>query len=79
MVAGDAQAKTKAQLPAESKAEWFCEGGGGGALDANGFPSATCGTHLQQLLYFPSCVNEATSRRPTSPALMAPRTGAPRA
>ncbi|PNH34421.1 hypothetical protein VD0004_g9060 [Verticillium dahliae] len=55
MVAGDAQAKTKAQLPAESKAEWFCEGGGGGALDANGFPSATCGTHLQQLLYFPSC------------------------
>ncbi|CRK15635.1 hypothetical protein BN1708_002825, partial [Verticillium longisporum] len=60
MVAGDAQAKTKAQVPADSKAEWFCEGGGGGALDANGFPSATCGTHLQQLLYFPSCVNEAT-------------------
>ncbi|KAM0333328.1 hypothetical protein ACHAQA_001989 [Verticillium albo-atrum] len=60
MVAGDATATTQAQVIADSKAEWFCEGGGGGALDANGFPSATCGTHLQQLLYFPSCVNTET-------------------
>jgi hypothetical protein len=60
MVAGDATATTKEQVPADSKAEWFCEGGGGGALDANGFPSETCATHLQQLLYFPSCVNTET-------------------
>uniref|UniRef100_L2G4P0 Short-chain dehydrogenase, putative n=1 Tax=Colletotrichum fructicola (strain Nara gc5) TaxID=1213859 RepID=L2G4P0_COLFN len=37
-----------------------CENGGGGSLDANGFPSSTCGTHLQQLLYFPQCVNVDT-------------------
>ncbi|KAI3572401.1 hypothetical protein IWW34DRAFT_637782, partial [Fusarium oxysporum f. sp. albedinis] len=61
MVAGDANAKTQAEMPAEAKVEWMCEGGeGGGPPDANGFPSATCGTHLQQLLYFPSCVDEET-------------------
>ncbi|KZL85699.1 oxidoreductase [Colletotrichum incanum] len=60
MVAGDANAVSANQVPKDSKAEWFCEGGGGGALDANGFPSQTCGTHLQQLLYFPSCVNTKT-------------------
>ncbi|KAL0933926.1 oxidoreductase [Colletotrichum truncatum] len=60
MVSGNADAVTQAQVPKDSKAEWFCEGGGGGALDANGFPSQTCGTHLQQLLYFPSCVNTET-------------------
>lgn len=60
MRAGNANARTRDQVPKESKAEWFCEGGGGGALDANGFPSQTCGTHLQQLVYFPSCVNPQT-------------------
>ena len=60
MVAGNTNAKTADEQFAEAHAEWFCEGGGGGALDANGFPSQTCGTHLQQLLYFPNCVNEAT-------------------
>lgn len=60
MVAGNTNAKTAAEQFPEANSEWFCEGGGGGDLDANGFPSSTCGTHLQQLLYFPNCVNEAT-------------------
>ncbi|OBR12811.1 Secreted protein [Colletotrichum higginsianum IMI 349063] len=60
MVAGDANAQTKSAMPAEAQAEWFCENGGGESLDANGFPSSTCGTHLQQLLYFPQCVNTET-------------------
>ncbi|KAF5005417.1 hypothetical protein FDECE_8138 [Fusarium decemcellulare] len=60
MVAGEATAQTQAEMIADAKAEWFCEGGGGGETDANGFPSETCGTHLQQLLYFPQCVNTET-------------------
>lgn len=60
MVAGKATAQTPADMIPDAKAEWFCEGGGGGALDANGFPSETCGTHLQQLIYFPNCVNTDT-------------------
>ncbi|KAF6812379.1 oxidoreductase [Colletotrichum plurivorum] len=60
MVAGDATAMTKDKMPAEAQATWACENGGGGALDENGFPSETCGTHLQQLLYFPQCVNTET-------------------
>ncbi|GJC78812.1 hypothetical protein ColLi_01650 [Colletotrichum liriopes] len=60
MVAGDANAQTKADTPAEAQSSWFCENGGGDSLDANGFPSTTCGTHLQQLLYFPQCVNTET-------------------
>ncbi|CAO2658630.1 Nn.00g063530.m01.CDS01 [Neocucurbitaria sp. VM-36] len=60
MVAGVATATTQAAMNADAKSEWFCEGGGGGALDANGFPSSTCSTHLQQLLYFPQCVNTDT-------------------
>ncbi|KAF4969863.1 hypothetical protein FZEAL_10145 [Fusarium zealandicum] len=60
MVAGDANAMTQADMIADAKAEWMCEGGGGDTPDANGFPSATCGIHLQQLLYFPQCVNTET-------------------
>lgn len=60
MVAGDASAMTKNAMPADAKAEWFCEGDEFAGLDSNGFPSKTCSTHLQQLLYFPSCVNEQT-------------------
>ncbi|KAF2022175.1 secreted protein [Aaosphaeria arxii CBS 175.79] len=60
MVAGNAGAKTAADMVEAAHSEWFCENGGGGAADANGFPSSTCNTHLQQLLYFPNCVNEQT-------------------
>lgn len=57
MVAGDAAATNQAGMIADAKSEWFCEGGGGGVTDENGFPSETCATHMQQLLYFPQCVN----------------------
>ncbi|KAE9578529.1 hypothetical protein CGCF415_v012533 [Colletotrichum fructicola] len=60
MVAGDATAMTESAMPADAQVSWACENGGGGSLDANGFPSSTCGTHLQQLLYFPQCVNVDT-------------------
>lgn len=60
MVAGKAEAQTKAAMDPNAKAEWFCEGDNPVPADANGFPSKTCSTHLQQLLYFPSCVNEQT-------------------
>ncbi|GKT44358.1 uncharacterized protein ColSpa_04539 [Colletotrichum spaethianum] len=60
MVAGNANAQTKADMPAEAQVSWACENGGGESQDANGFPSTTCGTHLQQLLYFPQCVNTET-------------------
>jgi hypothetical protein len=55
MLAGDAKATTAATMPAEAHAEWWCENDPESALDANGFPSQTCTTHLQQLLYFPNC------------------------
>lgn len=60
MVAGDATATTQAGMPANAKAQWFCEGDSGIGVDANGFPSKTCSTHLQQLLFFPQCVNPDT-------------------
>ncbi|KAK7755754.1 hypothetical protein SLS62_002367 [Diatrype stigma] len=58
MVAGEATATTAAEMPADAKVQWMCEGDDGSiAADANGFPSSTCSTHLQTLLYFPNCVN----------------------
>lgn len=60
MVAGDATAKTEAGMPADAKISWFCEGDAASPLDEAGFPTKTCSTHLQQLLFFPQCVNEAT-------------------
>ena len=58
MVAGKAEAQDEASMDPNAKATWFCEGEENAGLDANGFPSKTCSTHLQQLLYFPNCVNE---------------------
>lgn len=55
MLAGDAMASTAADMPAEANVEWFCENGPESQPDENGFPSQTCNTHLQQLLYFPNC------------------------
>lgn len=60
MVAGSASATTADASPADAKVEWFCEGDDGISADANGFPSSTCSTHLQTLLYFPQCVNVDT-------------------
>lgn len=60
MGAGSASATTPDASPADAKVEWFCEGDSGIAADANGFPSSTCSTHLQTLLYFPQCVNVDT-------------------
>ncbi|KAH7094505.1 secreted protein [Paraphoma chrysanthemicola] len=60
MLAGSASATTKEAMIANAQAQWFCEGGDDAGLDANGFPSKTCATHLQQLLYFPQCVNPTT-------------------
>lgn len=60
LVAGDAKATTAAEMPAAAASEWFCEGDEGSPLGANGFPTSTCSTHLQQLLYFPQCVNPDT-------------------
>ncbi|CAJ2509784.1 Uu.00g056840.m01.CDS01 [Anthostomella pinea] len=57
MLAGAANATTAADMPPNAGIEWFCEGDDGIAADANGFPSSTCSTHLQTLLYFPECVN----------------------
>jgi hypothetical protein len=60
MVAGDPNAKTQAASPTDAKVEWFCEGDAASPLDANGFPSKACSTHLQQLLYFPQCADPKT-------------------
>jgi hypothetical protein len=60
MVAGKATATKAADQDANAKSEWFCEGDSSKGIDTNGFPSQTCSTHMQQLLYFPQCVNEKT-------------------
>ncbi|KAI9047460.1 hypothetical protein LZ554_008179 [Drepanopeziza brunnea f. sp. 'monogermtubi'] len=60
MVAGKATATSEGDMVGDAQATWACETSGGETLDANGFPSTTCGTHLQQLLYFPQCVNTET-------------------
>ncbi|KAH7389462.1 hypothetical protein DE146DRAFT_163823 [Phaeosphaeria sp. MPI-PUGE-AT-0046c] len=60
MVAGDASATTKDKMIASAASEWFCEGDAASPLDANGFPSKGCSTHLQQLLLFPQCVDPET-------------------
>lgn len=60
MVAGVASATTQSAMDPNAKSEWFCEGDAPSPPDANGFPSKTCSSHLQQLLYFPSCANTQT-------------------
>ncbi|KAH6663519.1 hypothetical protein B0J14DRAFT_662033 [Halenospora varia] len=60
LVAGDSSATTANASPSDAKVSWFCEGDSGITVDSNGFPSSTCSTHLQTLLYFPQCVNNGT-------------------
>jgi hypothetical protein len=59
MVAGVATATSPDGMDAAAKATWGCESEDV-PLDKNGFPSSTCSTHLQQLLFFPQCVNTET-------------------
>ncbi|KAF3771409.1 hypothetical protein M406DRAFT_67713 [Cryphonectria parasitica EP155] len=59
MVAGSATATTADESPADAQVQWFCEDDDIDA-DENGFPSSTCSTFLQTLLYFPQCVNVDT-------------------
>lgn len=60
MLAGNTSATNANETPPEAHSEWFCENGPESALGSNGFPTETCSTHLQQLLYFPNCVNTDT-------------------
>ncbi|CAA9964030.1 DUF1996 multi-domain protein [Pyrenophora teres f. maculata] len=60
MVAGKSGATTQRDMDPNAKATWFCEGDDAIPADANGFPSKACSTHLQQLLYFPQCVDTKT-------------------
>lgn len=48
-------------MDADAKVEWFCEGDDAAPADkdAAAFPTSTCSTYLQTLVYFPNCVNEA--------------------
>ncbi|KAH6971421.1 hypothetical protein BKA56DRAFT_635553 [Ilyonectria sp. MPI-CAGE-AT-0026] len=59
MLAGEATNQSPTGMPEKAKIEWMCEGDSV-AADENGFPSSTCSTHLQTLLFFPNCVNEET-------------------
>jgi hypothetical protein len=59
MVAGNSKATTQAGMDPKAMSSWACESENV-SLDANGFPSSTCATHIQQLIYFPQCVNPAT-------------------
>jgi hypothetical protein len=60
MLAGNTKATTATEMPEEAAIEWFCEGDEASTLGQNGFPTRTCSTHLQTLLYFPNCVNTDT-------------------
>lgn len=59
MIAGKATATSEADMDANAQSSWSCESESI-PLDKNGFPSKTCATHLQQLLFFPNCVDEKT-------------------
>lgn len=64
MTAGSATAQTSEEMSANAPnagVEWFCEGDDAPAdKDVAAFPTSTCSTHLQTLLYFPDCVDADT-------------------
>lgn len=61
MTAGRATAQTSEAMDADAKVEWFCENDDAPAdKDAAAFPTTTCSTYLQTLVYFPNCVDEDT-------------------
>ncbi|PBP17956.1 secreted protein [Diplocarpon rosae] len=61
LVAGNALAKSKADMVEGAQAVWVCDGiGERTPLDENGFPANTCDTYVQQIVFFPNCVNTET-------------------
>ncbi|KUI60264.1 hypothetical protein VP1G_07493 [Cytospora mali] len=64
MTAGSATAQTSEEMSSNTPnagVEWFCEDDDAPAdKDAAAFPTSTCSTYLQTLLYFPDCVNTDT-------------------
>lgn len=59
MIAGNAKATGPSEMIAGAQSNWFCPDENHGA-DKNGFPDGKCKTTLQQVLYFPQCVNPST-------------------
>ncbi|KAH8881028.1 hypothetical protein GQ53DRAFT_832724 [Thozetella sp. PMI_491] len=59
LVVGNSSGTTQADVDATaSGAQWFCEGDDAPAdKEAAAFPTTTCSTHLQHLLYFHDCIN----------------------
>lgn len=72
-IAGNALAQSRADLDDDKKAQvsWACEGDAAVPADKDraAFPEQTCSTHLQALVYFPDCVEEATLNSTYSSAL----------
>ncbi|CAL3969068.1 unnamed protein product [Diplocarpon coronariae] len=61
LVAGNAKAKTKEEMVKDVSVKWVCETEGSDTvLDENGFPANTCSTYVQQIIFFPNCVNTQT-------------------
>lgn len=60
MVAGNPKGTDASALVAGAKVEWECEGDAAETKDKAAFPSKTCSTHLQALLYFPDCVDQSS-------------------
>jgi hypothetical protein len=60
-VAGNQGARSQSNVEELAGIKWFCEGDSDQpAKDDAAFPLKTCSTHLQTLLLFHDCVNEAT-------------------
>lgn len=61
MLAGKASAQTEDAMDTNAQIQWFCEDDDAPADKvAAAFPTTTCSTYLQTLVYFPNCVNEDT-------------------
>ncbi|TVY69019.1 hypothetical protein LSUE1_G004800 [Lachnellula suecica] len=60
IVIGNSDTTSQADIAAGSGVTWFCEGEAAEDKDDAAFPSSTCSTHLQTLLYFHDCVTEDT-------------------
>ena len=59
-LAGNPDATDQSTTPSNAGISWFCENDPPENKDAAAFPSTTCTTHLQELVYFPDCVNPDT-------------------
>lgn len=59
-LAGTVSATQQSDLDDLAGVQWFCEGDAAETKDDAAWPTTTCSTHLQVLLLFHDCVNEAT-------------------